>query len=185
MATGLEMRLTKQVGEHLVAAELGRLGYIATPFAGNVPMFDLLVADKYGRSMPVQVKAINGLVPGAAWQFNLDKFLKIEILRGRQYVRGRVRLVNPHLVCVFVLLSGRGKDRFFVFPISALQRHFTIVLGKSFRRPKNPEAKHCAIAPVDLERHRYEDNWGIIQQALRASSARAKTRATGRKRALV
>ena len=44
MATGHDNQLTRQIGEHLVAAELGRRGYVATPFAGNVPMYDLKVA---------------------------------------------------------------------------------------------------------------------------------------------
>lgn len=48
-------------------AKLGRLGYIATPFAGNVPDFDLLVGNNSGRSIPVQVKAING----PSWHFCL------------------------------------------------------------------------------------------------------------------
>jgi hypothetical protein len=33
--TGREMQLTRQIGEHLLAAELGRRDYVATPFAGN------------------------------------------------------------------------------------------------------------------------------------------------------
>jgi hypothetical protein len=37
------MFLTKQIGEHLVVAELGRNGLIATPFAGNVQNFDLVI----------------------------------------------------------------------------------------------------------------------------------------------
>jgi hypothetical protein len=35
-------QITRQIGEHLVAAKLGRMGYFATPFAGNVPLFDIL-----------------------------------------------------------------------------------------------------------------------------------------------
>ena len=42
MATGLSTKLTGQIGEHLVTAELGRLGIIATPFSGNVPEIDIL-----------------------------------------------------------------------------------------------------------------------------------------------
>ena len=42
MAPGREMYLTRQIGEHLVAAKLGRMDYVATPFAGNVPLFDLI-----------------------------------------------------------------------------------------------------------------------------------------------
>src|ERR1035437_10022537 len=34
-------QLTRQLGEHLVVSKLGRLGSLATPFAGNVPDFDV------------------------------------------------------------------------------------------------------------------------------------------------
>ena len=75
MATGLSTQLTRQIGEHLVAAKLGRMGYVAAPFAGNVPLFDLLAADERGFTIPIQVKAINGI----SWQYHADDFLKIEI----------------------------------------------------------------------------------------------------------
>lgn len=39
MAMGRNSQLTRQIGEHLVLAKLGRLGYSASPFAGNVPQF--------------------------------------------------------------------------------------------------------------------------------------------------
>ena len=42
MATGSANKLTGQVGEFLVCAELGRRGMFATPFAGNVPEFDVV-----------------------------------------------------------------------------------------------------------------------------------------------
>jgi len=42
MATGLNSKLTGQIGGHLVTAELGRRGIIATPFSGNVPEIDIL-----------------------------------------------------------------------------------------------------------------------------------------------
>ena len=35
-------QLTRQVSEHLVRQAPGRMGYVAAPFAGNVPLFDLL-----------------------------------------------------------------------------------------------------------------------------------------------
>jgi hypothetical protein len=38
MATGRNNQLTRQVGEHLVAAKLGRLGFVASPFADNVAL---------------------------------------------------------------------------------------------------------------------------------------------------
>ena len=127
------MQLTRQVGEHLVAAELGRRGYVATPFAGNVPMFDLLAADLYGRAVPIQVKAIKG----PSWQFSADKFLIIEIIDNEQIVRRKIALTNPNLLCIFVLLKGAGIDEFYIFHLRDLQnliaKHY-----KGGRRPKNP-----------------------------------------------
>ena len=35
-------QLSKQLSEHLVAAELARRGIVATPFSGNVPDIDIL-----------------------------------------------------------------------------------------------------------------------------------------------
>jgi hypothetical protein len=49
--------LTKQIGEHLVVAELGRRGIIAAPFAGNVPDIDIL-AYAGGQTVAIQVKAL-------------------------------------------------------------------------------------------------------------------------------
>src|SRR5829696_319011 len=118
--TGRNMQLTKQIGEHLVAAELGRRGYVATPFAGNVPMFDLLAADIHGRAVPIQVKSING----ASWQFSADAFLAIDIVEGEQIIRGKTMLLNPDLLCIFVVIKGAGKDEFYIFKLGDLQDHF-------------------------------------------------------------
>jgi hypothetical protein len=162
MATGRSTQLTRQIGEHLVAAKLGRLGYIATPFAGNVPDFDLLIADDKGRSIPVQVKAING----GSWQFNISKFLDVEIIDDVQYVKGEQKLTNPNLVCIFVLLSDDEKDGFFIFRLRALQKYFSKNY-KGGRRSKNPQSLHCAIIPKDLEQFR--DNWPLIDKALKSA----------------
>lgn len=74
LASGRNNQLTRHIREHLVAAELGRRGYVATPFSGNVPMFDLLAANATGKAVPIQVKAING----PSWQFRIDSFLTVE-----------------------------------------------------------------------------------------------------------
>lgn len=108
MATGRGTQLTRQIGEHLVAAKLGRLGYVAAPFAGNVPLFDLLAADVRGYAIPIQVKTINGV----SWQFSADTFLDIEVVDGVQNVKGKKQLINLGLICVFVLLSKDDKDIF-------------------------------------------------------------------------
>ena len=60
IAKGLSNKLAAQIGEYLVCAELGRRGYIATPFAGNVPTYDVLATDQHCRTVPIQVKATRG-----------------------------------------------------------------------------------------------------------------------------
>jgi hypothetical protein len=57
MAAGLNSKLTGQICEHLVTAELGlgRRGIIATPFSGNVPDIDIL-AHANGITGHIQVK---------------------------------------------------------------------------------------------------------------------------------
>jgi len=38
--------------DDFIAAKLGRMGYVAAPFAGNVSLFDLLAADQRGFTIP-------------------------------------------------------------------------------------------------------------------------------------
>jgi len=102
MATGSSTQLTRQIGEHLVAAKLGRLGLFATPFAGNVPDFDLVVANASGQSSLIQVKAING----PSWQFNASTFLNIEMVGNEQVVKGKKKL--PHLKIEWVMGNPRS-----------------------------------------------------------------------------
>lgn len=155
MATGRDTQLTRQIGEHLVAAKLGRRGYIASPFAGNVPLFDILAADVRGYSIPIQVKAING----PSWQMRADTFLKIEVVNDVQIIKGTKELLNPALLCIFVLLGEDEKDVFYIFQLKDLQKYF-VKTYKGGRRPKNPNSMHCAVWPKDLEPFR--DNWDLV-----------------------
>lgn len=155
MKRGFSNQLTRQIGEHLVVAELGRRGILATPFAGNVPEIDLLASDLSGHSLPIQVKAING----PSWQFRATRFLKIAFEGDRQVVKGKKRLANPDLHCVFVLLRSDAPDEFYIFPLRVLQDHF----HKTYKgrvRPRNPRSVHCAVWPKDLSAHR--DKWELI-----------------------
>ena len=160
MATGRSTQLTRQIGEHLVAAKLGRLGLFATPFAGNVPEFDLLVADGTGKSALVQVKAING----PSWQFTATTYLDITVEGNVQIVNGKRKLANPDLVCVLILLREDEPDNFYVLSASDLQN---ILFGtyKGGVRPKNPSSMHCAVWPKELGAFR--DNWKLVEENLR------------------
>ena len=160
MATGWEMQLTRQIGEHLVVAELGRRGYVAAPYAWNVPLYDVLAANIRGQAIPIQVKAING----GSWQFDAKHYLNIENANGEQVIQGAKRLPNPKLLCIFVLLNGRGKDEFYLFHLSFLSKYTKRVYRPRGRSSKNPKSTHCAISPKDLIR--YTENWKLLETTL-------------------
>ena len=160
MKKGQRNQLTRQVGEHLVAAELGRRGLVATPFAGNVPDFDLVVVGASGKAVPIQVKAING----GAWQFNAATFLEIEFDGPVQRATGLKKLSDPDLLCVFVLLGeDNASDRFFIFPWKVIQKLCKKRYGAEYRRPRNPKSTHFAVRPPDLEE--FEGNWERVVRA--------------------
>jgi hypothetical protein len=163
MKRGYRTQLTRQIGEHLVVAQLGRRGIIATPFAGNVPDYDVLASDASGNSVPIQVKAING----PAWQFSATTFLNIEMKGDRQIVKGKVKLRHPKLIYVFVHLKPDKQDDFYIFRMEFLQNHllktYTAYLAsRGGVRPRNPKSFHCALLPKDIKR--YKDNWKLIEK---------------------
>lgn len=157
MSTGYKTQLTRQIGEHLVVAKLGRFGILATPFAGNVPDYDLMASDLSGHSLPIQVKAING----PSWQFQATSFLVIDFegKKKKQVVRGKKKLRNPNLTCIFVYLKNEGEDDYYIFKLKDLQQHF-FKHYKGGERPNNPESTHCAVWPKDLTK--YKDKWTLI-----------------------
>jgi hypothetical protein len=167
MATGWDIQVTRQV----VAAELGRRGYAASPFAGNVPAFDLLAADDRGYVVPVQVKAIK---PASSWQFRATQFIDIEIGEAAQTVTGFSSLRNPNIVCILVQL-GRAAiaDEFYLMRMSDLQTpiHANYTPRKL---PKNLQSVHCALWQKDVLAFR--DRWDILEEAFREMRAAALPR---------
>ena len=157
MKRGKSNQLTRQIGEHLVTAELGRRGIVATPFAGNVPDFDLVAVGESGKAVPIQVKAING----GDWQFNAKTFLKIEFDDPVQRVTGLQPLSDPKLLCVFVILGKESaSDRFFIFHWEVVQELCREAYGTERRRPRNPKSTHFAVRPNQLEP--FENNWALV-----------------------
>ena len=185
MKTRHSNQLIRQIGEHLVVSKLGRLGILATPFAGNVPDFDVLASDLSGHCLPLQVKAING----GSWQFDARKFLNIEfydkdknvVCRPEQVVeyqkvKGKKTLSNPHLICVFVLPKPDERDDFYIFRLSALQDYCHKGYGKDSKgkrdpgglivRTRNRKSTHGAITPREWEQYRVqnEKDWSLIKK---------------------
>ncbi len=140
MATGLSTKLTGQIGEHLVTAELGRRGIIATPFSGNVPDIDIL-AHVNGVTGHIQVKAINK----DSWQFDIRKFLNVELTEKGQRVLGLNTGLDRKIICVFVSLASKlVEDRFYIFRWGWLQNYFS-ERYKGRKPPKNINSFHCAV----------------------------------------
>jgi hypothetical protein len=130
-------------------------------------MFDLLAADPRGYAIPIQVKAING----GSWQFGADKFLQIEQPEGSvQQVLGRTVLLNPELVCIFVVLKGAGADQFYIFQLRTLQDYCERIYKPRGPGSKNPTSLHCAISPRDLEQ--YQSNWALLETTFKALRSR-------------
>src|SRR5208283_4209293 len=100
MSKGRNNKLAGQIGEFLVCAELGRRGLIATPFAGNVPAFDILAADDKCNTVPIQVKASRGNnwhTDARIWMdIELDSETKTQISHGLREIE------NPEMIYVHV-----------------------------------------------------------------------------------
>jgi hypothetical protein len=153
-------QITGRIGEHLVAAKLGRMGYFATPFAGNVPLFDIIAADERGHSIPIQVKAINR----GDFQYGAKSLLNIDVVRKRQKVRGKKRLPNPDLVCIYVFLHEDKPDVFYIFRLRYLQ-NWTFKRYKKDHDNRIRKSFHCAISPKYLEK--FKDNWKLIEDSFK------------------
>lgn len=162
MATGRSTQLTGLAGEHLVAAELCRRGFVATTFAGNVPGFDILgINEQSKKPIFIQVKTIRK----GSWQFNAKKFLDISQSGDIQTVHGKTKLANPDLIYVFVKLGGQNQDEFYICKQKILQDiiyegYSEWLSAKGGKRPKNPKSFHCRVRSKNLEHHR--NDWNII-----------------------
>lgn len=158
MATGRSTKLTGAVGEFLVAAELCRRGLLATPFAGNVPHYDIIASGQSGGHVAVQVKAINRL----NWQFDIRKFADVRLDGEHQDVGQRKPEPFPDLICVLMVLKETAHDRFFVLEWKELQDilvrgHEAYLSKHGGIRPIKPDSFHCALRVEDVER--FENQW--------------------------
>jgi hypothetical protein len=164
MARGLNNKLAGQIGEYLVCAELGRMGYVATPFAGNVPEYDLLVCDDSLNSVPIQVKASRG----DSWPSGADKWMDIEIddLARRQINHGPKNIIHPDLIYVCVSLGdSRKSDRFFICTKRDIQKacitsYTNWMDPKDWKRPQNYKSLDNRYSVNEL--CSFEDNWSLI-----------------------
>ena len=175
MSSGRSNKLTAQIGEYLVCAELGKRKLIATPFAGNVPAFDVLATDEYCRTVPIQVKASRG--KNYNWPSDARTWLNIQFNEKTKAQKnlGRVKIKNPDLIYVFVAIApdAHSKDRFFILTKSQLQnvcikRYSEWMDKREWKRPRAPESYDCRFWISDVLN--YENNWDLISSRLKSSS---------------
>ena len=165
MATGRSIQLNKQIGEYLVACELARRGLLVATFSGNVPDFDIIAGDANGHSIPIQVKTIRG----GDWQFSVDKFVEVRFEGKKQVLGAKLVPRIPHLLCILVLATVYGKDRFFILEWEQLQEiavsGYTVWLAaKDGVRPRNYKSLHCSVSPEQLAE--FENQWEKITEKL-------------------
>lgn len=167
MATGRSNKLVGQTGEYLVAAELSRLGYIATTFTGNVPEYDIIASNEKGKHVSVQVKASSG----SSWQFgDVSRYFEITY-DGRCQKVGRVKKCPiQRLVVVFVAIREKRDDKFYVLSSHALRKllmkhHSACLASHGGMRPKKWDSLHCAILEDVLKSHL--DRWDVVEKHLK------------------
>ena len=171
MSSGRLNKLAGQIGEYLVCAELGRRGLIATPFAGNVPTFDVLATDEFCRTVPIQVKATRS----NNWPSLATRWMQIQVdsAAGKQIYSGPAKLPTPDLIWVCVAIAKPvNRDRFFVLTEGDLQKacismYTSWMEAKGWKRPRNPGSFDCRFWISNVEQ--FEDNWELIINQLRKS----------------
>jgi hypothetical protein len=170
MSRGHSNKLAGQIGEHLVCAQLGKLGLIATPFSGNVPTFDILATDEMCRTVPIQVKCSRS----DSWPSDARTWMNIEFDATTQIQRflGPASIANPDLIYVCVAIAAPGQlDRFFILTKSELQMVCIKAYSEwmeciGWKRPRSPESYDCRWGIARMEK--FENNWDLIVNRLRA-----------------
>jgi hypothetical protein len=166
MATGARNKLTGQIGEHLVSAKLGILGYYATPYSGNVPGFDITAVNSETlQSFPIQIKTSNG---GALVHSVIDKWVEHRIEDDNsQYLGDLLELPNPNKIWIMVQLKDNTlrSARYFICTEAQIQekivtRYRNFMEKHNYRRPGGGASTQAILNVKDVLE--FEDNWNIL-----------------------
>ena len=173
MATGKSNKLTGQIGEHLVSAMLGTMGYYASPYSGNVPGFDITAVDSETlQSFPVQVKTSNG---GALVHSTINKWVEHRVDEDNyQHFGELLELKNPNIIWVMVRIenSDISTARFFICTEAQVQkkivdRYKRFMEKHNYRRPGGGASPQAVLNLKDVIE--FEDNWAVLGQAKNTS----------------
>ncbi len=166
MASGVSNKLTGQVGEHLVSAVLGTLGYYASPYSGNVPGFDITAVHAESlRSFPIQVKSSR---KGSLVQSSIDKWCDISVgENNRQSIGPLKNLKYPDMIWILVRFGDSSicGSRFFICTKRDIQekivaRYLDFMDRHDYRRPGGGASLQAILNIEDVIE--FEDNWKIL-----------------------
>lgn len=166
MATGIKNKLTGQIGEHLVSAVLGTMGYYATPYSGNVPGFDITAVNSETlKSFPIQVKTSTG---GALVQSVINKWIEHNIDKDNCQSFGElVERPNPEIIWIMVQIKDNNLStaRYFVCTEADIQtkivtRYKKFMEKHNFRRPGGGASPQAVLNIKDLQE--FENNWDVL-----------------------
>jgi hypothetical protein len=165
MVKDFSKKLSGQIGENLVVAELGRRGIIATAFAGNVPEIDIL-AFRDKKSIPIQVKALKE----GSLRTKADYYLNIELDGKTQTILGKNGDINRDLIFIIVKLADHlGEDVFYICDQGIIQdhvfeEHSSFLKKHGGIRPKNPFSFDCSVHLKNLGE--FVDKWELVESKL-------------------
>lgn len=164
----LNNKLVGQVGEHLLSAKLGMKGYYASPYAGNVPAFDITAVNAETlESFVIQVKTST---TNTLLQSDIDKWIETDIDETGLYSFGRLKeLTNPDMIWVAVNLNDDNlhETRYFLcreyeIQKAIVERFVTWIKGHNYRRPKGGKSTQAILKIEDMLP--FEDNWAILDR---------------------
>ena len=166
MTTGTQNKLTGQIGEHLVSAMLGTMGYYATPYSGNVPGFDITaVHSETLKSFPIQVKTSTG---GALVQSVINKWIGHSVDKDNYQSLGElIKLPNPEKIWIMVQIieNNLATARYFVCTEADIQKKIVTRYKKfmerhNYRRPGGGASPQAVLNIKDMIE--FENNWNIL-----------------------
>ncbi|MFI0415317.1 MAG: hypothetical protein ACH255_14385 [Candidatus Thiodiazotropha sp.] len=166
MATGIGNKLTGQIGEHLVSAVLGTLGYYASPYSGNVPGFDVTAVHSDSlKSFPIQVKTST---KGSLIHSTIDRWCEHGLDENNYQILGDLKILkHPDMIWIMVRISSNGIDdaRFFICKEWQIQqkivaRYRAFMERHNYRRPGGGGSKQAILNIEDLIE--FENNWEML-----------------------
>ncbi len=139
--------LTGAAGEYYVAAELARMGYVASLTMANTQGIDILATDpKSGKLVAIQVKATRGV--NRAW-----------ILRSKKDSNTRQKAIY-----IFVNIPENKPPEYFIVP----ERLVTQSVNRSHRewisgrRRDGRKRKNSSMRKFQDKAGRYKDKWNLL-----------------------